>query len=74
MLRVELDGEPAHVARQVDRPRAAGHRREPHEDTAALGELLRERGGEYGSVTRRSRRCGWMDLPLLRYSAAINGI
>ena len=44
----------------------------PTEDTAAAGELLRGRGREYGSVTRRSRRCGWMDLPVLRYSATIN--
>ena len=37
------------------------------------GELLRERGQEYGAVTGRSRRCGWLDLPLLRYSSQING-
>ncbi len=34
---------------------------------------LRERGGEYGSVTGRPRRCGWLHLPDLRYSAHING-
>ena len=31
-------------------------------------DLLRERGQEYGAVTGRPRRCGWLDLPLLRYS------
>ena len=44
----------------------------PTEDTAAAGELLRDRGREYGAVTRRPRRCGWMDLPVLRYSAMLN--
>ncbi len=37
------------------------------------GELLRARGQEYGAVTGRPRRCGWFDLPLLRYSTQING-
>ena len=37
------------------------------------GELLRDRGQEYGAVTGRPRRCGWLDLPLLRYSNQING-
>jgi adenylosuccinate synthase len=37
------------------------------------GELLRARGQEYGAVTGRPRRCGWLDLPLLRYSNMING-
>ncbi len=36
-------------------------------------DLLRERGQEYGAVTGRPRRCGWLDLPLLRYSTQING-
>jgi adenylosuccinate synthase len=37
------------------------------------GEILRSRGQEYGAVTGRPRRCGWLDLPLLRYSNEING-
>lgn len=36
-------------------------------------ERLRERGGEYGSVTKRPRRCGWLHLPDLQRSAMING-
>ena len=36
-------------------------------------DLLRARGQEYGAVTGRPRRCGWLDLPLLRYSNMING-
>jgi adenylosuccinate synthase len=38
------------------------------------GDDLRKRGNEFGAVTGRPRRCGWIDLPLLRYSAMINGI
>ncbi len=34
---------------------------------------LRERGGEYGSVTGRPRRCGWLHIPNLRYAALVNG-
>ncbi|MGC1782334.1 MAG: adenylosuccinate synthase [Acidobacteriaceae bacterium] len=44
--------------------------------TEILGEqceLIRARGQEYGAVTGRPRRCGWLDLPLLRYSTEING-
>jgi adenylosuccinate synthase len=46
----------------------------PTEDKGTLGELIRQRGKEFGSVTGRSRRCGWIDLPVLRYSIAVNGI
>jgi len=35
---------------------------------------LRARGNEYGAVTGRRRRGGWIDLPLLRYATMINGI
>lgn len=38
------------------------------------GKHLRDVGDEYGSVTRRPRRCGWLDLPGLRYAARVNGI
>ena len=34
---------------------------------------MRKRGHEFGAVTGRSRRCGWLDLPLLRYSSLVNG-
>jgi adenylosuccinate synthase len=37
-------------------------------------DALRERGNEYGAVTGRPRRCGWLDLVTLRYSALVNGI
>jgi len=44
------------------------------EITGAQADALRERGGEYGAVTGRPRRCGWLDLMVLRYSALVNGI
>src|SRR5437868_8542370 len=46
----------------------------PTEVLDANGDLLRARGNEYGAVTGRPRRCGWLDLPLLRYAGMINGI
>lgn len=45
----------------------------PTEIFDANCDLLRDRGQEYGAVTGRPRRCGWLDLPLLRYSNQING-
>jgi len=46
----------------------------PSEMKDALGDKLRARGNEYGAVTGRPRRIGWVDLPLLRYAQMINGI
>ncbi len=45
----------------------------PTEIHDAAGDLLRARGHEYGAVTGRPRRCGWLDIPLLRYSNQVNG-
>ncbi len=39
-----------------------------------VGRRLRDVGGEFGSVTGRPRRCGWLDLPALRYAARVNGM
>jgi adenylosuccinate synthase len=39
-----------------------------------LGESLRQRGGEFGTTTGRSRRVGWLDLVALRYAARINSL
>jgi adenylosuccinate synthase len=44
----------------------------PTEIHDAIGEQLRARGNEYGAVTGRPRRCGWLDIPLLRYSNQVN--
>ena len=38
-----------------------------------MANLIRERGNEYGSVTRRPRRCGWFDTVATRYAAELNG-
>jgi adenylosuccinate synthase len=45
----------------------------PTEALDGEGELIRKRGKEFGAVTGRPRRCGWFDVPLLRYTADING-
>jgi adenylosuccinate synthase len=45
----------------------------PTEIHEAIGDHLRARGNEYGAVTGRPRRCGWLDIPLLRYSNQVNG-
>jgi adenylosuccinate synthase len=44
----------------------------PTEDKGPEGEKIRERGGEYGAVTGRPRRCGWFDVTAARYSARVN--
>jgi adenylosuccinate synthase len=46
----------------------------PTELDNSVGENLRAKGSEYGATTGRPRRCGWLDLVLLRYSARINGV
>ena len=46
----------------------------PTELDDATGVFLRDRGNEYGTVTRRPRRCGWLDLPAARYARMLNGI
>ncbi len=38
------------------------------------GALIRQLGHEYGAVTGRERRCGWIDLVALRYSIMVNGV
>ncbi|MGH7731634.1 MAG: adenylosuccinate synthase [Candidatus Eiseniibacteriota bacterium] len=46
----------------------------PTEMPGAEAERLREAGEEYGATTGRPRRCGWLDLPALRYAARVNGL
>jgi len=46
----------------------------PTEINGPVADQLRARGNEYGAVTGRPRRCGWVDLPLLRYAQMINGV
>jgi adenylosuccinate synthase len=46
----------------------------PTELFGSENEALQQKGNEYGSTTGRSRRCGWLDLPALKYSIMINGV
>ncbi|HVJ72511.1 MAG TPA: adenylosuccinate synthase [Casimicrobiaceae bacterium] len=46
----------------------------PTELTDATGAQLAKRGNEFGSVTGRPRRCGWIDIPLLRRSVQLSGV
>ena len=45
----------------------------PSEEEGAMGERLREAGSEFGATTGRPRRCGWLDMVMLRESAIVNG-
>ncbi len=45
----------------------------PTELNDETGEFLRKKGAEFGATTGRPRRCGWLDLPALRYAIMING-
>ncbi len=46
----------------------------PTELSDEYGEQLRKEGNEFGSTTGRPRRCGWIDIPSLKYSIMINGV
>lgn len=46
----------------------------PTELKNAVGEKLRKEGNEFGATTGRPRRCGWIDLPALKYAIMINGV
>ena len=46
----------------------------PTEDKTERGEKLRKVGGEFGATTGRPRRCGWLDLLLLRYAVRYSGV
>lgn len=46
----------------------------PTELMDETGERMRQEGREFGSTTGRPRRCGWLDLPALKYAIMINGV
>ncbi|MFN5418333.1 MAG: adenylosuccinate synthase, partial [Flavobacteriia bacterium] len=46
----------------------------PTELLEEVGEEMRKEGREFGSTTGRPRRCGWIDLPALKYAIMINGV
>lgn len=39
-----------------------------------VGQFIRDKGGEYGTVTGRARRCGWLDACVIKYASYINGL
>ena len=46
----------------------------PTELNDADGQKMRDQGNEYGATTGRPRRCGWLDLPALKYAIMVNGV
>lgn len=46
----------------------------PTELAGPEGDWIRERGQEYGTITRRPRRCGWLDTVIIRYAARVSGM
>ena len=46
----------------------------PTEQDNEAGQQLRDQGNEYGTVTRRPRRCGWLDAVAVRYTARLGGV
>ncbi|MEN9440046.1 MAG: hypothetical protein RLZ33_122 [Bacteroidota bacterium] len=46
----------------------------PTELDDEVGELIRQEGREFGATTGRPRRCGWVDLPQMKYAIMINGV
>lgn len=46
----------------------------PTELKDELGESIRQKGGEFGATTGRPRRCGWLDIVILKYAIRINGL
>ena len=46
----------------------------PTEETGAIGETIRTKGGEFGATTGRPRRCGWFDAVAVKYAVESNGV
>ena len=46
----------------------------PTEQSNEIGDTIRELGFEYGTTTGRPRRCGWLDLVMMKYAAKVNGL
>jgi adenylosuccinate synthase len=69
---------PKHISRVVGVAKAyttrVGRGPFPTELLGEIGDRIREAGNEFGTTTGRPRRCGWLDLPIVRYAARINGL
>ncbi|MEQ8839101.1 MAG: adenylosuccinate synthetase, partial [Lacipirellulaceae bacterium] len=46
----------------------------PPEQDNDIGQRIRDQGNEYGTVTKRPRRCGWLDAVAVRYTARLSGV
>jgi adenylosuccinate synthase len=46
----------------------------PTEQNNEIGQRIRDKGNEYGTVTKRPRRCGWLDAVAIRYTARLSGV
>ncbi len=46
----------------------------PTELLDPTGDTIRKNGNEFGTVSKRPRRCGWLDIPVLRYAVRLNGV
>lgn len=46
----------------------------PTEQDNEIGQRIRQQGNEYGTVTRRPRRCGWLDAVAVRYTSRLSGV
>lgn len=69
---------PRHIARVIGVAKAyttrVGRGPFPTELLGTTGDQIRHAGNEFGTTTGRPRRCGWLDLPILRYAARVNGL
>jgi adenylosuccinate synthase len=69
---------PQHVSRVIGVAKAyttrVGKGPLPTELLDEVGDRLRDVGNEYGTTTGRPRRCGWLDLVILRYAVRVNGL
>ncbi len=69
---------PQHISRVVGVAKAyttrVGKGPFPTELVGEIGDRIREAGNEFGTTTGRPRRCGWLDLPIVRYAARVNGL
>lgn len=69
---------PKHISRVIGVVKAyttrVGKGPFPTELIGEIGERIREAGNEFGTTTGRPRRCGWLDLPIVRYAVRVNGL
>ena len=69
---------PKHISRVVGVVKAyttrVGRGPFPAELVGEIGDRIREAGNEFGTTTGRPRRCGWLDLPIVRYATRVNGL